>query len=130
MHKFKGRVLAEPTVTLGDVTAKSLVVSTSVVAAETDTGQRWVGGAVVYRKVLTVAAGPDQTTINVAHGITGLLDVVKVYGSLKNVGNDRIVFPTDGAQISMNIDQTNVELTSAADLSGYAGVLVLEYTKS
>jgi len=104
--------------------------------AETDTGLKWIDGAAVYQKVLEFAAGPNNSTVNVAHGVTGLLTVIDVQGFMDDGTHQRPinnVESTDVAQCHYAVDDTNVILlsgTPGADYSGYAGFVVLRYTKS
>lgn len=44
------------------------------------TTERWINGKPLYRKVIYFGAGPNNTTKNVAHGITGM-DILMIDGS-------------------------------------------------
>lgn len=90
---------------------------------------------VVLRKVLTVAAGPNASTVNTAHGIT---TPTKVIGCLIQLtdGTNHLCFSQGGMlsdtiahSIIVSIDGTNVVMTSGAggDYSGYAGSIILLY---
>lgn len=90
---------------------------------------------VLLRKVLTVAAGPNSSTVNVAHGITTPSKIVGCVIQLTN-GTNHLCFSQGGmfnataaAGISVAIDGTNVSLTSGAsgDYSLYAGSIILVY---
>lgn len=94
----------------------------------------------VIRKVLAVAAGPNATTVNVAHGVTLVAGarITKCDFTLSN-GTNRLCFGQGGMladtlahSIVVAIDGTNVSLTSGSggDYSLYAGSLILEYTNS
>lgn len=62
-----------------------------------------------YRKVLTVAAGPNNSTVNTAHGITSPVRFVGVKVMLKS-GSTHLCFGGGG------------------HFSGYAGYMELLYT--
>lgn len=85
----------------------------------------------VLRKVLTVAAGPDNTTLNVAHGITAPTRILGCIIQLTN-GTNHLCFGQGGnswaSAISVAIDGTNVDLTTTGDFSTYAGSIILLYT--
>lgn len=100
---------------------------TDIAAAETLVGSFL--GDDLYRKVLTVAAGPDgMTPVSTAHGITGLAKIVAIEGGLTN---DTAWIPiAGGGDLVLTADDTNVDLDSTTDYSGYAGEIVLLYTKA
>lgn len=98
---------------------------------EVDTGWKWVGGSTIYRKALAVAAYPNAGSANVAHGITGLGTVVRLFGVADNGTTQYVLNSPDGTgDFSACVDDTNVVVSAAADLSGYAGHVVIEYTKT
>jgi hypothetical protein len=103
--------------------------------SEQDTGVKWIDGSTIYQKTVAIAAGPNNTTVNTAHGITGLLKVVDVLGFLDNGTLQRALINTEAsatAQLQMAVTDTNVVLLSGVggDYSGYAGHATLRYTKS
>lgn len=98
---------------------------------EVDTGWKWVGGSTIYRKALAVAAYPNGGSANVAHGITGLGTVVRLFGVADNATTQYVLNSPDGTgDFSAKVDDTNIVVSAAADLSGYAGHIVIEYTKT
>jgi len=105
------------------------------VATEIDTGRRYLGQQ-VYRKVLAVAAGPNGSTVQVAHDITSVAKFVRLDGMLEKTGSPSISLPhLDSAIgitacIELRATTTNVELVAGAgtDYSGYAGFVIAEYT--
>jgi hypothetical protein len=91
--------------------------------------------AQLLRKTLTVAAGPNASTITTAHGITTPTKILQVLVQLTN-GTNHLAFSQGGMladtiahSILVAIDGTNVTLTSGAggDYSLYAGSIVLVY---
>jgi len=105
-----------------------------VVAAETLIGSFL--GAPLYRKVVTIAAGPINQTLAIAHGITGFDTLVRVHGMIKNVGGVRYTLPIPRLDplesLTIVVSGTNVELETGlnGDYSDYAGHVILEYTKT
>jgi hypothetical protein len=90
---------------------------------------------VLLRKVLTVAAGPNASTVNTAHGITTPSKIVGCVIQLTN-GTNHLCFSQGGMladtiahSILVAIDGTNVAMTSGAggDYSLYAGSIILVY---
>jgi hypothetical protein len=97
--------------------------------SETDTGRKAYGGATIYQKAFAVANFPNATTANVAHGVT-TPNLVRVYGVADNGTNQYQLHTEDGVgMLSAMVDDTNIVLSAAANLSGYSGYVVMEYTK-
>jgi len=91
--------------------------------------------APLLRKVITVAAGPNASTVNTAHGITTPTKIVSCTIQLTN-GTNHLCFSQGGMlsdtiahSIQVAIDGTNVVMTSGAggDYSLYAGSIILVY---
>lgn len=87
------------------------------------------------RVVLTLPAGPNNSTVNVAHGVTVVrvlrCDVVMSSGSTNRpFGGGGLASATLTSQIVVSVDTTNVSLTSGVtgNYSGYSGYIILEYT--
>lgn len=49
--------------------------------SEVSTGQRWIDDSLIYRKVISLGALPNNTTKNVAHDITGIDYIVSIRGT-------------------------------------------------
>lgn len=108
----------------------------AIVAAATALNDHQFLGVPVYRKVLTVAAGPNNSTVNTAHGITSPVRILGCQVVLKS-GTTHLCFDGGGwfsgalaTSIVVALGGTNVGLTSGSggDYSGYAGYIVLLYT--
>ncbi len=91
---------------------------------------------VVLRKVLSVAAGPNSSTVNTAHGISSPVAIIGCIIQLTN-GTNHLCFNQGGMlsdtiahSIIVSIDGTNVGMTSGAggDYHLYAGKIILLYT--
>ncbi len=90
------------------------------------------GGDEVMRRVIDMGALPDSTTSSVAHSIVAMAAVVKLRGvaydldGMSEVQNSRAI-PDD--VIGLNMDATNVVITTASDLTAFDSSLVeVEYT--
>ena len=98
---------------------------------EVDTGKKWTNGEKVYRKIVETGALPNNTTKNVAHGITGITALVKLDGiAYRPSTTTYISMLYGGTTISVLLNMTNVVLISSTDSSTYTSSFVmLEYTK-
>ena len=95
------------------------------------TGQFWIDGKPIYRKVVDLGALPDSTTKDVAHGLTGIGEIV----GLRVVANDSAAGAFVKATIQPSevdglvIDVTNVKLSTAGDMTAYEqAYAVIDYT--
>lgn len=96
----------------------------------------WINGKPLYRKTVSCGTLPNNTVKNVAHGISNLNIVTKVFGTTKNTGG--ITFPlpfpsTAGlsAQIYFYVDGTNIVIGTGTDRSAFTTTYItLEYTKT
>lgn len=103
-----------------------------MVTAETLVGT-WLGSP-LYRKVIAIAAGPNNSTVNVAHDITGVADFVHVTGMISNGSTIRPLTTPEGTStqsMKFALTSTNLVLQSGSggDYSGYSGHAILYYTK-
>lgn len=91
---------------------------------EYDTGQR-IDGAIVYGKIINFGALPNNTTKNVAHGISGLTlsKVVSMFGSAYS-STAVILLPLISTsafnlQATIQASDTNLTITTATDRSAF-----------
>lgn len=91
----------------------------------------------VYRKVVDFGALPNAASKSVAHGlsVTNTFRWVRIYGAatdpvaLTGISLDRSS-PILNENIKVNVDNTNVTITTAINYSSYTSAqVVLEYTK-
>lgn len=105
---------------------------------EVDTGATWIDGSHIYRKVIT---GTATNSINemVAHGITSLDCLIKVYGYLKTTFGQiqpiaRVCADGNVSTYSIGVgDFGSTEFLLQHTANNYFGAsyaIVLEYTKS
>lgn len=102
---------------------------------EQDTGIKWVDGSAVFQKTIAISAGPNNSVVNVAHGISGLSEVIDYKMMLHHSGT-HIFVPdveaTAAIQLHHAFDATNIILVSGTggDYSAYSGHCTMYYTKS
>jgi len=103
--------------------------------AEVAAGYTDVNGDPVYQKTIVIAAGPNNETLNIAHGITGLKKLVRLEGYIDNGTFWRSVNnleATATANLHWALSATNFVLVSGTggDYSGYSGSVTVWYTKT
>lgn len=100
---------------------------------------KWIDGKPVYRKVINTGALPDGTTYyswkEVAHGISNLGTVVKIYGSATDGSNILPLPHVSSAQTAENVrvslSGTNIFISDGTNRASYtSSYIILEYTKS
>jgi hypothetical protein len=96
--------------------------SISYAASEKITGDVWINGSPIYRTVVEIASLPNATTTGYAHGIT-FAGVVKM-DSIMNNGTQWL------ATSGVSVDATNIQVSTAEDLSSYSAHVILEYFKA
>ena len=90
-------------------------------------------GKKIYRKAVDLGLLPNSATKNVAHGIAGL-NVAEgawllIQGCISDGTNvDNVLLCANVT--ALDVDATNIDITTSADLSSYRGLVVLEYTKT
>lgn len=96
----------------------------------------WIDGSPVYEKVVDLGALPNNTTKNVAHGISNLGRVIQAELTADN-GSNWITIPyattnnTDlKYQLGFWITDTNIAIKSEWDRSTFSGYAILRYTKA
>jgi len=86
----------------------------------------------VFRKVVNFGALPNNTGKSVAHGITTTVNTsfTRMYGVATDpTGFSALAIPN--SDITLELDGTNVTITTTADLTAYTTTyVVLEYIKS
>lgn len=108
-----------------------LDIYTNIESAETVIGQ-WIGDETLYRKVIAIAAGPNNTTLNTAHNITGLTRVIHQHGYLyRSSTSDSIPLPYvhESVLIRMSVSGANIVLFTTGNFSAFTGHVTLVYLK-
>lgn len=89
------------------------------------------GSSKIYGKAIDVGALPNATSSTDAHSIASLGVVKFMMGAADN-GTNQIPIPNSGTarDVEIYIDDTNINLITTDDLSGYDGMIYLQYTKT
>ena len=108
---------------------------------EQDTGQKWIDGRTIYRKVVRGTVNmTGNSTSNLAHGIQGLTsrwELIRYYGNMRlsgSLNNNPIkqALPyIEGTHQSgiTSIDQTNITISGSYNWGNSEVSIVLEYVK-
>ena len=102
---------------------------------EINTGATWIDGKPIYRKVVNTGQMPSNTTSKfVATGISGTINVIKLYGMAKTNDNFNITLPEalSGYMIRLSFrgSDNNIQIQAQTDRSAYtSSFVVIEYTK-
>jgi hypothetical protein len=107
-------------------------------SATAPTGQTWVDGSPILRKVISFPNGPNVVQLSIGHGIVPApTRVIGLWGCMQNAGGDRFPLPWvgetlgGGSNVSMKADDTNVYLTptdsGGEDFSLFNGFIVIEW---
>lgn len=97
--------------------------------SETITNKLWIDGKPIYRTVVDMGAGPNVSTKNVAHGITGIDTCISIMISADN-GTVSYIVATVTSNERVFRNGTDIAWTTANDRSGYQGYAIVEYTKT
>ena len=93
-----------------------------------------VSGSQVYVKAVALGALPNNTSAATAHGITGLNQIIAVWGWAEHSSNgSRRAIPIYDADstghIEIRADGTNLTVQTAADQSAFSATVYVLYTK-
>ena len=106
--------------------------NTGFSTSEIDTGQIWIDGKAIFRKVVetgTIAIGSNTT----AHGISNLGTVIRVMAMYQETGSS-----SQGSMLGVNgvangidvfVDNTDITVSAGGNLAATSHV-ILEYTKT
>lgn len=110
--------------------------------SEKDMGMAWHDNKKIYSKVINLGALPDgssaSTLKSVAHNISGLAEIVRIWGFAKDSNGRVIPLPymhkanaSTGEEVLLSANNTYVYLRcNGFDASNFSGTAVLWYTKS
>lgn len=104
--------------------------------SETDTGQKWIDGKTIYRKVIDFGALPNSTIKSVNHNISGLSFVTLlsaiVYQSSGTQSWQMLNFASSvGVEQTIRIfcNTTQVTIGTGTDRTSFKAYVIMEYTK-
>lgn len=98
---------------------------------EVATGEVWIDGRSIYRKVINVGTLPNAGTETHAIGST-YNEIVRLWGGFRIEDSFRpfpYVDTTTANLVELRVDGPNIVVVTAINYSGHAGFVVLEYTK-
>lgn len=103
--------------------------------SEVNTHQKWIDGKDIYRKVLEVAAFPNNTTISVPTGTSNLSDVITIRGMYIDSADNYIQGNwTDSAphrvRYMFRKNSNSIDVWANADYHDVHGFIIIEYTKT
>lgn len=104
---------------------------------EKATGFTWIDGKIIYKKTINFGVSPNNTTKNVAHGISNINEVIKyeAFTSTGAAGNNYMMLPfveSSNVSYSMSVRATNTNITikTSQDNSPFTNTYVtIFYTK-
>lgn len=102
--------------------------------SEHATGENWIAGETIYRKVIDFGTLPNATTKNVAHGITNLDIVISLEGVARNtiIGNYLpLSYPTGGFRAELLIQGSDIRIVTDSNFQDWTQTyIIIEYTKT
>lgn len=104
---------------------------------EHETGINWIDGKPIYEKTINCGAGPNNTTKQVAHGISDIDNIIRIKGAGFGTGGDFKPMPFVQAgggglayQIQIDADKTNINIKAAYNAVNTNVYITLQYTKT
>ena len=106
--------------------------------SEVDTKVKWVNNKTIYRKALSIAAGPDSLTGDTEISLpTGVSQVLWFKGYLTDGSSDTVYLGytnlINGNDVAVTYDMVNNKIvlsTGTGSYLAYSGYIVVDYTKS
>lgn len=97
------------------------------------TGDVWIDGKPIYRKTISIGNMPNTTLKVVAHSISNPDIILRVEAFAKALPSGNTIFLPDnqgtGNNARIYADNTNINITTAANESGRTAWVTLWYTK-
>ena len=102
--------------------------------SEVNTGFKWIDGSDIYKKTVDIGTLPNNTTKNVAHGISNLSLILNyetvAYGSAYLPIPYVTMTSQSTFQIQFSFSSTNISVVTGNDRTGYSAYVTMYYTKS
>lgn len=102
--------------------------------SEVKTGETWIDGNPIYRKVIDFGSLPNSASKTKAHGITSLKDVISVRGIANFASGARVPLPFTStlasSSIMLSCDASLITIQTATDRSTATAKIIIEYTKN
>lgn len=105
---------------------------------EVKTGDTWIDGKPIYRKVVYISSFPNTALANYPHNISNIDNVVTLKAVAKSSANTIYPLPFMGTSlmfgtglyVNFRINMTDIQIETASDLSSHTAYVVIEYTKT
>ena len=116
-------------------TLRKYVRGGTYATSEVNTGNTWIDGKPIYRKVIEFGALPNAAGRSVNTGLSNVNEIVNVYALGKASNGTYLVIPyiSTGAttyNIQMNVTANDITITTGVDRSTVTAKVILEYTKT
>jgi len=95
-----------------------------------NTGYKWIDGKDIYRKVINTGTLPNTTTKNIAHGITGISQMISLYGMAKDPTPYYVPLPYgiySTSYIAVYADLTNIVIITGSNRTTYTNSFIILY---
>lgn len=111
----------------GVISAQSTVFSTTERAVG-----KWLGGQTIYQKTIPISAFPKNTSMNVAHGVSGNFTIIDFKAISTRTGYQYFVpfSDEDSATAFLYRNGANLVIKTNFDGSTYKGWVTIRYVKS
>lgn len=121
------------------VTSNAVAKCLSYSTTEHKTGEVWIDGKPIYRKVVNFGNLPNNTEKRVSYNISNLKEFVRVYGiAYRPTSGNKAYMPLPYPFRNLNsvidlyadVDDRTVVIGALADRSAMTAKVILEYTKT
>lgn len=121
----------------GEIIYPQTILDDNYSTTEQKTGSTWVDGKPIYKKTINFGNLPNNSTKRVAHGVSGLSQLVKIDAIMNRPGTNGGFYPlpfvskaTANDQIEISVNGTNVSIAANIDWSSCTAYVTIYYTKS
>lgn len=96
---------------------------------------KWIDNRTLYRKIINTGTLPNNTSKNVAHGISNLRRAVKLYGyAFRSSDSSTIPLPyvsSEVSRVTLLVVGSNIRMVTAINRTDYTeSYVIVEYTKT
>ena len=121
----------------GDTVPTGYEEVNSYSTSEVKTGDTWIDGKPIYRKVIEIGALPNNYYKSVNHNILNLNKVIKLYmivhisdGTFYQANMQGTTTLFGGNTVTVRGNTTQIQVATTADYSTHTGYAIIEYTKT
>lgn len=98
---------------------------------------KWIDGSTLYEKTVDCGALPNNSSKQVAHGITNIDKIVNVTGIAYSTSLGtalQLAYPQKSSNsdyvVEMSVNATNIDISTFRDRTSFNGYVTVRYTKS